>query len=229
MASVDAVLRQLKAQAKPDQLAGMTKFGLTGDKRLGVAVPAMRKIAKITGKDHQLALALWATQIPEAMMVASMVDRPELVTDAQMEEWVQDFNAWDLCDQVCMNLFEKTPLAWQKINDWAERPQEFVKRAAFALIAGLAWHDKGASDEGFIALLPLIVAGASDGRNYVKKGVSWALRHIGKRNAGLHAVAIATAHELQQLEAKSAKWIAADTIRDLTSAATRRRLATKMG
>lgn len=114
MASIDAVLRQLKAQAKPDQLAGMTKFGLTGDKRLGVAVPAMRKIAKITGKDHQLALALWATQIPEAMMVASMVDRPELVTDAQMEEWVQDFNAWDLCDQVCMNLFEKTPLAWQK-------------------------------------------------------------------------------------------------------------------
>jgi 3-methyladenine DNA glycosylase AlkD len=225
MATVESVLAQLNAQARPDQLAGMAKFGLTGDKRLGVTVPAMRKIAKAVGKDHELALALWATQIPEAMMVASMVDQPERVTAAQMDAWVQDFHAWDVCDQVCMNLFEKTPLAWQKIHEWAQRPKEFIKRAAFTLIACLAWHDKRATDEAFIALLPVIKSSASDGRNYVKKGVSWALRHIGKRNANLHTVAIATAHELQQVDAKSAKWIATDTLRDLSSPATQRRLA----
>ncbi|HMN26671.1 MAG TPA: DNA alkylation repair protein, partial [Caldilineaceae bacterium] len=160
MTSVDTVLAQLKAQARPDQLAAMARFGLTGDRRLGVAVPAMRRIAKQTGKDHQLALALWATQIPEAMMVASMIDRPESVTAAQMESWVKDFNAWDVCDQVCMNLFEKTPLAWPMIEAWSQRPEEFVKRAAFTLIACLAWHDKQAGDERFIALLPLIMAAA---------------------------------------------------------------------
>jgi 3-methyladenine DNA glycosylase AlkD len=224
VATVEAVLARLKARARPDQLAGMARFGLTGDNRLGVTVPDMRKIARETGKDHALALALWQTKIPEAMMVASMVDQPELVTDAQMEAWVQDFNAWDVCDQVCMNLFEKTPLASQKIHEWSLRPEEFVKRAAYALIAGLAWRDKQAPDEAFIALLTVIKAGATDRRNYVKKAVSWALRNIGKRNANLHAFAIATAQELRQLDAQPAKWIAADTIRDLNSAATRSRV-----
>jgi 3-methyladenine DNA glycosylase AlkD len=225
MATIDTVILNLKAQAHPDQLTGMASFGLTGANRLGVGIPALRQLAKTTGKDHTFALGLWATQIPEAMILASMVDQPALVTDAQMEAWVQDFMAWDVCDQVCMNLFEKTPLAWQKIPAWAERPEEFVKRAAFALIACLAWHDKQATDAAFIAFEPVILAGATDGRNYVKKGVSWALRHIGKRNAHLHAFAIATAHMLQQLEARSAQWIAADTLRDLASPATGRRLA----
>lgn len=226
MTTVEAVLTALKAQARPDQLAGMAKFGLTGAQRLGVTVPAMRTLAKAIGKDHPLALALWPTQIPEAMMVASMIDQPELVTDAQMETWVRDFNAWDVCDQVCMNLFAKTPLAWAKIHAWAARPEEFVKRAAFALVACLAAHDKTTSDDAFIALLPLIKAQANDGRNFVKKAVSWALRGIGKRNANLHAYAMTTAHELEQLDAKPARWIAADAIRDLTSAATQRRLET---
>ena len=227
MANVEDVLTKLKAQAKPDQLAGMAKFGLTGDKRLGVAIPDLRKLARAIGKDHALALALWETQIPEALMLASMIDQPVLVTDAQMESWVQDFKAWDVCDQVCMNLFEKTPLVWQKIGDWSQREEEFVKRAAYALLACLAWHDKKATDEAFIQVLPVIKAGATDGRNFVKKAVSWALRNLGKRNANLHAIVIATAHDLQQLDAKSAKWIGADTLRDLSSAATQRRFTQK--
>ena len=149
MTSVNEVLKKLKEKAKPENIEGMAKYGMTRDRRLGVAVPEMRKIAKQRGKDHQLALDLWRTGIPEAMMVASMVDLAEAVTEEQMEDWVKGFNSWDVCDQVCMNLFEKTPLAWKKIRDWANRDEEFVKRATFALIACLAWHNKEASDKEF--------------------------------------------------------------------------------
>lgn len=224
MTIVDELLTRLRTLARPDQLSGMAKFGLTGAKRLGVAVPEMRKLAKQIGKSHPLALELWQTQIPEAMMVASMIDDPKQVTGEQMDAWVKDFQAWDVCDQVCMNLFEKTPLAWQKVVEWSSREEEFVKRAAFALIACLAWHDKKANDQAFVDLLPLIKAQAGDGRNYVKKAVSWALRHIGKRNAMLHPLAIATAHELQEFDSKTARWIASDTLRDLASEATQRKI-----
>ena len=225
MDSVEEVLQQLKAKAQPDQLEGMAKFGLTGRKRLGVRVPEMRKIAKLIEPNHQLALALWQTGIAEAMMVASMIDVPEKVTADQMDNWAQDLQAWDVCDQVCMNLFDRTPLAWQKVRQWAEREEEFVKRAAFALIACLAWHNKEAADEAFIELLPLIKAGATDERNYVKKGVSWALRQIGKRNPQLNEVALQTAAELQEMDSKPAKWIGRDAVRDLTSETTQRRLS----
>ena len=225
MASVDEVLEQLKSQADPAQLEGMARYAMTGKNRLGVRVPALRKIAKGVGKDHQLALDLWKTGIPEAMMVAAMIDLPDEVTEAQMEDWVADFNAWDVCDQVCMNLFDKTPLAWEKIHTWSQREEEFVKRAAFALIACLAWHDKEAPDAAFIALLPVIKAGASDGRNFVKKGVSWALRHIGKRNLRLNQAALQLAQELQTTDSKRAQWIGRDAVRDLTSESTTRRLA----
>jgi 3-methyladenine DNA glycosylase AlkD len=224
MTTVTEVMEKLTAQADPDQLDGMSRFGITTEKRLGVTVPQMRVIAKQTGKDHQLALALWETGIAEAMIVAAMVDVPAEVTEAQMEAWVAGFNSWDVCDQVCMNLFEKTPLAWDKIRDWSQREEEYVKRAAYALIACLAWHDKGASDENFIALFPLIKSGASDDRNYVKKAVSWALRNIGKRNSTLNAVALQTAQDLKEINIKPARWIGSDALRDLTSDATRRRL-----
>jgi 3-methyladenine DNA glycosylase AlkD len=224
MPSVNEVLKKLKERARPENLEGMAKYGMTRDRRLGVAVPEMRKIAKQSGKDHQLALDLWRTVIPEAMMVASMVDRAEAITEEQMEDWVKDFNSWDVCDQVCMNLFQKTPLAWKKVRDWANRDEEFVKRAAFALIACLAWHNKEASDKEFIDLIPIIVEGATDERNLVKKGVSWALRHIGKRNPNLNEVALKAAKEMQRMDSKSARWIASDALRDLTSEATKRRL-----
>lgn len=229
MASMDEVLKKLEAKAKPEQLDGIARYAMSVEKRLGVAVPDMRKIAKEIGKDHQLALTLWQTGIPEARMVASMVDVPDQVTEAQMEDWVKDFDSWDVCDQVCMNLFEKTPLACRKIRDWSQREEEYVKRAAFALIACLAWHDKSAADEAFVELIPVIKEGASDERNFVKKAVSWSLRNIGKRNPNLNALALQAAREMQDMDSKPAKWIARDAIRDLTSDATKRRLARGKG
>lgn len=227
MASVEEVLDKLKARARPDQLEGMARYGMAVEGRLGVAVPDMRKIAKGVGKDHQLALTLWRTGIPEAMMVASMVDIPEEVTEGQMEEWVKDFNSWDICDQVCMNLFDKAPLAWKKVLDWSTRKEEFVKRAAFALIACLAWHDKEAPDDKFIELIPIIKQGATDERNFVKKAVNWALRNMGKRNQNLNKAAIGAAKEIRVIDSKAARWIASDAIRELTSDTAQQRLRKK--
>ena len=224
MAKIDATLAELHALARPDQLEGMARFGMAVDQRLGIAIPDLRKLAKRTGRDHALALELWDTGIAEARILASMVDEPAAVTDAQMDAWVQDFDSWDVCDQVCMNLFDKTPLAWDRVCVWAELEEEYGKRAAYALIACLAWHDKQAEDARFLALLPLIVQGATDERNYVKKAVSWALRHIGKRNAALHAAALATAAQLRETNSKPARWIGADAQRDLNSEATRKRM-----
>ncbi|MBN1147004.1 MAG: DNA alkylation repair protein [Anaerolineales bacterium] len=225
MASVDEVLELLREKADPGQLEGMARYGMSTEKRLGVKIPDLRQIAKEIGKDHSLALALWASGVAEARILASMVDQPAEVSGTQMETWAADFDSWDVCDQVCMNLFEKTPLAWEKIPEWSLREEEYVKRAAYALIACLAWHDKRAQDEAFIGLLPVIARGAADGRNYVKKAVSWALRNTGKRNLRLNQVALQTARELQAMEAKPARWVGADALRDLTSEATRSRLS----
>ncbi len=224
MTSCAAVLAQLQAKANPDNLAGMARYGMTIDNRLGVSVPEMRRIAKAVGRDHQLAGELWATGVAEARIVASMIAVPDRLTAAEMEAWVQDFDSWDVCDQVCMNLFDKTPLAHHKIVAWSTREEPFVKRAAFALIACLAWHNKQATDDEFEAFLPLIRHGALDERNFVKKAVNWALRSIGKRNAHLNAAAIATAHELQQLNSRAARWIAADALRELESDKVQQRL-----
>ncbi|MFX1352000.1 MAG: DNA alkylation repair protein [Promethearchaeota archaeon] len=224
MTSVEEVLKKLKAKARPDQLEGMARYGMVAEKRLGVSVPDMRKIAKEVGKDHNLALELWKTGVAEGRIVAAMIDEPEKVTEDQMEDWVKDINSWDICDQVCMNLFEKTSLVWRKILDWSEREEEFVKRTAFALIACLAWHDKKAQDERFIALFPVIKQGSTDDRNFVKKAVNWALRNIGKRNLSLNTAAIRTAKEIQQIDSKAARWIASDAINELEGEAVQRRL-----
>ena len=224
MASVKNVLDELQSKAKPDQLAGMAKYGMTVERRLGVSVPDMRKLAKELGRDHRLALDLWRSGIAEARIVAGMVADPAKLTEGQMEEWVKDIDSWDVCDQVCMNLFEKSQLAWKKIIDWSEREEEFVKRTAFSLIACLAWHDKKASDEKFAELLPVIMREATDERNFVKKAVNWALRNMGKRNVHLNEAAISTAKEIQRLDSKAARWIAADAIRELESDAVQSRL-----
>jgi len=225
MSSVNDALDKLKSKAKKENLAGMAKFGMSVDKRLGIPVPEMRKLAKELGKDHELALELWKTGIEEARIVASMIDIPVKLTEAQMEDWVKDFNSWDVCDQVCMNLFDKTPLAWKKVIDWSTREEEFVKRAAFALIACLAWHDKKAENEKFIELLPVIKQAATDERNFVRKAVNWALRHIGKRNLELNKAALQTAAEIQKIDSKAARWIASDAIRELESEAVRKKLS----
>ena len=224
MYTVDQVLEMLRAKARPDQLEGMSRYGMATKKRLGVPVPDMRAIAKQIGKDHNLALTLWETGVAEARIVAAMVDDPKQVTEEQMELWVRDIDSWDICDQVCMNLFEKTPLAWKKILDWSEREEEFVKRAAFALAACLAWHDKTVEDEAFVKLLLVVRRGAKDERNFVKKAVNWALRNIGKRNRDLNKAAIETAKEVLRMDSSSARWVASDAIRELESEAVQRRL-----
>ena len=224
MATLEEALALLRAHAHPEQLGGMARFGLVGEGRLGLSVPDMRGIAKQLKRDHDLALQLWDTGIPEAMMVASMVDDPSLLTNEQMDSWAKDFMAWDVCDQVCMNLFEKSPLAWIKPAEWAGHEEEFVKRAAFALMACLAWHDKQASDEQFKPFLPIIAQGSTDARNFVKKAVSWALRNIGKRNKTLNEAAIEAARQIQLLDSKAARWVAADALKELTGEAVQRRL-----
>jgi len=224
MASVKDVLQQLQSKAHPEQLQGMAKYGMTVEQRLGVSIPDMRKLAKEIGRDHRLALGLWRTGITEARIVASMVGDPAKLTEDQMEDWVIGINSWDVCDQVCMNLFEKSRLAWKKAADWSEREEEFVKRTAFSLIACLAWHDKKASDERFIGLLPLIMRGATDERNFVKKAVNWALRNIGKRNLNLNQAAINAAKAIRRLDSKAARWAASDALRELESEAIQGRL-----
>jgi 3-methyladenine DNA glycosylase AlkD len=222
--TVTGIVERLKTKARPDQLEGMARYGIVGEQRLGVVIPDLRSMAKELGKNHPLAIKLWKTSIADAKILAAMIDDPTKLSEVQMENWVKDIDSWDICDQVCMNLFEKTPLAWKKIVEWSKREDEFTRRAAFALIACLAWHDKGADDEKFTRLLPVIKRGATDDRNLVKKSVSWALRNIGKRNLTLNKAAIDLAREVQRIDSKAARWIASDAITELESRAVQSRL-----
>lgn len=224
MATVGEVLVKLRKKARAERLAGMARYGIVTEGRLGVSVPDMRKLAKELGRDHELAVRLWETGFQEARIVAALIDDPRMITEEQMEGWVRDFNSWDVCDQVCMNLFDRTALAWKKVRDWSSRDEEFVKRAAFSLIACLAWHDREADDKRFIELLPLIEDAATDERNYVKKAVNWALRHIGKRNRVLNREALKAAREIQKIDSRSARWIASDAIRELETESVQKRL-----
>ena len=227
MVSLEEVLKRLEARAEPDQLEGMARFGMVTERRLGVSIPILREMSKELGKDHKLAVQLWETGIPEARILAAMVEEPGKLSEAQMEDWVKNINSWDVCDQVCQNLFEKSPVASKKVVDWSNREEEFTKRAAYALLACLAWHDKDAKDAEFIKLLPVVKRGATDERNFVKKAVSWALRNIGKRNLNLNKAAIKTAKEILRIDSSTARWIASDTIRELSSAPVQRRLRKK--
>lgn len=217
MLSINEILEQLKALGRTDQLVGMSRYGMSTKNRLGVSIPNLRKMAKEVGKNHDLSLKLWDSGFQEARILASMVDDPEKVTDYQMEIWVNDFNSWDVCDQVCMNLFEKVSFIREKIESWSRREEEFVKRSAFTLIACIVWHDKSLSNEEILDFVPMIKRGAEDDRNYVKKAVSWALRHIGKRNLYLNREAIRAAESLSRLECRPARWIMSDVLRELKS------------
>lgn len=219
------IVARLRALANPENVAGMARFGINPENTLGISIPTLRKLAKEAGRDHDLAQQLWATGLHEARILAAFVDDPRRVTPEQMEAWVQEFDSWDVCDQVCCNLFDRTPWAYEKAAAWSARSAEYVKRAGFALMAALAWHDKKAPDSALAAFLPLIQREAGDGRNYVKKAVNWALRQIGKRSRPLNALAVQTAQELAQSESKAARWVASDALRELTSAAVQERLA----
>lgn len=218
------ILQQLESLSSPKARAGMARFGINPNNTYGVSIPALRKIARETGKDHALALALWQSGIHEARILAGMVDEPEKVTGEQMDAWAADFDSWDVCDQVCSNLFDKTDLAYQKAVEWSNRQEEFVKRAGFVLMAALAVHDKKASDKEFLKFLPLIKREAADDRNFVKKAVNWALRQIGKRNLNLNRAAVETAKDIQGIDSKAARWIASDALRELSDEKTRKRL-----
>jgi len=181
-----------------------------------VSVSNIQVLAKQLGRSHELAAALWETGWYEARMLSSFVDEPERVTAAQMDRWCRDFDNWGICDTVCFHLFDRTPHAWTKVAQWAGKRDEFVKRASFALLASLAGHDKKANDEQFLKTLPLIERAATDDRNFVKKGVSWALRRIGTRNATLKAAALELARRLADLPDPASRWVGKDTLRDLT-------------
>ena len=215
--NVKEIIILLKKHSDPKDREGMARFGINPKYALGVRVPFLRDLAKRIGQDHKLAQALWKTKIHEARILASMIEEIEKVTAKQMEEWVKGFNSWDLCDQCCMNLFDKTPVAWKKAMEWTERKEEFIRRAGFALMACFACHDKKAKDEDFIKFFPVIKKYSTDERNFVKKAVNWALRQIGKRNSNLRKKAIGLAKEIQKINSKSAKWIAHDAIRELMS------------
>lgn len=193
----------------------MARFGLTGEARLGLAVPALRALARGFKRDHELALALWDTAIPDAQILAGMVAEPAKLTMQQMDHWVAGMRAWDVCDQACLNAFVKSPLAWEAIPRWAAREPEFERRAGFALLAVAAVHQKTRPDADFLACLPLIEAAAGDERNFVRKAVNWALRQIGKRSEALREPALTVAERLCQRAEKSARWIGSDARREL--------------
>jgi len=213
----DQLLARLKAMENRANVEGMARFGINSKNTLGISVVTLRKIGREVGKDHPLALKLWSSGIHEARILACFIADPKKVTPALMDRWVKDFDSWDVCDQCCMNLFDKTPYAYEKVKQWSVRKEEFVRRAAFALMACLAVHDKEASNRDFQRFFPLIKSSATDSRNYVKKAVNWALRQIGKRNAFLHREAVRTATEIAKIDSASARWIAADAIRELKS------------
>jgi 3-methyladenine DNA glycosylase AlkD len=215
----------------------MARYGINVENAFGVSVNQLRKVAKRLGTDHELALALWATGNHEARLLACFVDDPALVSDRQLEAWARDFDSWDICDQATTSLFDLTKHAWSKAVKWAGRDQEWVKRAGFALMAGLAVHDKSAGSQAFVKLLPVIERGALDHRNFVKKAVNWALRNIGKRNRVLNGAAIACAERIRSAAnwraggerggdpaARSARWVATDALRELASAKVQARL-----
>lgn len=193
----------------------MLRFGVDNTRALGVRIPEVRRIAKDHKKNHTLALQLWDTGVHEARIMASMVDDPARVTTEQFDAWTMDFYSWDLCDQVCGNLFDRTPFAVAKAMEYSERPEEYVKRAGFVLMAEYAMHQKTAADDVFLQFFPLMEREAYDSRNFVKKAVNWALRQIGKRNATLKAEAIATANRIMLQDSKAAKWVAQDALKEL--------------
>lgn len=211
------VLSKLRSLGDPKAVEGAARFGINVLDILGVSAPALRRLAKEIGTDHRLAGQLWRTGIHDARVLAALIDDPAKVTSSQMDRWAKDFNSWAVCDAACCYLFDRTPHAWDKALEWTRREQEYVKRAGFVLMAALAVHDKKAADGCFEAFLPYIAQHADDERNFVRKAVNWALRQIGKRNLRLNKLAVETAKEIRAQNTKSARWIAADALRELTS------------
>jgi len=222
--SVPEVMAWLKRTGSPKAAAGLARYGLPTDNAYGISVAALRAYAKRIGRDHQLALKLWRTGSLDARILASFLGEPDRLTLAQMNAWCRDFDNWGTTDTACFTLFDRSPLAWRVVAPWVKAKGEFQKRAGFVMIACLAAHDKGAKDAAFLKFLPMIEQGAWDERNFVKKGVSWALRHLGHRNAALHAGAVKTATKLSKSENATERWVGKDALKDITRPAVIRKV-----
>ena len=222
-----AILRELKGLANPKVRAKMAYFGVHVPKAHGISAPVLHGLAKRIGKNHQLAQELWASGIHEARILATLIGESEKVTAAEMERWVRDFDAWDVVDTACCYLYAQARPAWRKAAEWSRRREEFVKRAVFSLVAYLSYKDKAVPDARFARFLRVIEREARDERNFVKKAANWALRNIGKRNVRLNREAIRAAERIRQQGSRSARWIAADALRELKSAAVQKRLRRK--
>jgi 3-methyladenine DNA glycosylase AlkD len=222
-ADVTAALAWLKKNSSPQVRAGMTRYGLPNDSALGVPVGTIQKLGKQLGKDHELAGALWTTDVYEARLLVAYVGDPAKLTPAQMDRWCRDFDNWGVLDTVCFVLFNESPHAWNKIEQWCKRKPEFERRAGFVLLACLPWREK-ADDARFLRSLAWIEAGATDGRNFVKKGVNWALRSVGRRSRKLHTAATALAKRLAASDDATARWVGKDAFRQLTGPAMMKRV-----
>ena len=221
------VLEKLKSMESPNDREGMARFGINTKNTLGRSIYKLRPMAKEIGKNHELAQELWKSGVHEARILAVFIDDPLKVSEEQIEAWAKDFDSWDICDQATTSLFDQTEFAWKKVYEWAKRDEEFVKRGAFAMIAGLAVHDKKASDNEFEKLLPIIKKASTDERNYVRKAINWALRNIGKRNKNLNKRAIGVAKEIDKIDDRTAHWIAKDALRGLQNEKVQERLKKK--
>jgi len=236
-ARCERILAELRARANADNVAGMSRFGISSAGTLGVSMPDVRRLAREAKRElrrdpaarHELAALLWASGVHEARITATLVDDPELVDCVQMEAWAADLDSWDVCDQLCINLFRLAALGWDKAAEWPLRAEEFVKRAGFVLGATLAVHDKAADDARFLPLLALSERECTDERNFVKKAVNWQIRQIGKRSTRLNAEAIECCERILQAHADSApaRWVARGALRELRSDAVQERLASR--
>jgi len=226
---VKAVLTWLASNGTKETRDGMARYGIPSDKAIGVPVGALQKYATGRGRNHELAAALWDTGSYEARMLAAFIDEAACVTPAQMDRWCRDFDNWAICDTVCFHLFDRSPHAWGKVAPWSRRRDEFVRRAAFALLWGLTVHDKRADDEPFAQGLLLVERAANDERNFVKKAVNMALRAVGKRSPALHAAAVAVAQRLSASPQAAARWVGKDALKELTSPRVIQRLAARRG
>jgi len=222
-----AVLRELKEVADPQVRAKMAYFGVHVSKAHGISAPVLHQFAKHIGKDHQLAQQLWTTGIHEARILATLIGESGKVTAAEMDRWARDFDSWDVVDAACCYLYAQAKPAWNKAETWSRRREEFVKRASFSLVAYLSYKDKAAPDTHFERFLRVIELEAHDERNFVRKAVNWALRNIGKRNVRLNGEAIHAAERIREQGSISARWIAADALRELKSDAVQERLHRK--
>jgi 3-methyladenine DNA glycosylase AlkD len=222
---VESILAWLERRGTARNREGMARFGIHSPKAFGVSMATMRPLVKRLGRNHELAVGLWESEWLEARILAGFIADHSRVTPALMDRWCRGFDNWAVCDSTCIHLFSRTPHAWRKVPIWSRRQDEFVRRAGFALLAVLAVHDKQAPDARFVRGLALIERTANDKRNYVKKGVNWALRQIGKRNQALNVKAVALARQLASSAQAAPRWIGKDALSELTSAVVARRLA----